>query len=172
MLNKFRRDKEKIQPPLRFNLSHLSRLNKLNSVLKKKQTEIWIAIDQQVSDLEAQLIKENTTLSNYELKLGIQYYVMKNSHPIHSSCLTINLVTRREMAKQMNDPSFDWWAKGMPILEQPYCFLLSQLFEQWHIAHRIPDIAMVWTTIQVEYQSSMLLKNNKWTFVTKYDEEI
>lgn len=171
MFNKFRRDKEKIQS-LRFNLSQLSKLNKLNKVLKRKQTEIWIAIDQQVSDLEARLTEKGTTLSNYELKLGIDYYVMKSSDPIHSSSSIVNLVTRREIAKQMNDPSFDWWAKGMPVLEQPYCFLLSQLFEQWDIALYIPDIAMVWTTIQVDYQSAMLLKNNKWTFVTKYDPDI
>ena len=168
MLGQLRGDDEKMKPH-HFNHTQLAKLNKLNEVLKKRQVELWSFIEEQISYLEKLLNQENKSLSGWELKLEIQFYIMKSSQPVHNMSLKVNRMTREKLSEQMNNSVFDWWTKGMPVLEEPCSYLLGQLFEQWQIVHRIPDIVMVWSNIQVEYQSSVLFKDKKWILITKKD---
>lgn len=168
MIGQLRGDNEKMKPH-RFNESQIAKLNKLNQVLREKQVELWGFVEEQITYLDKMLNQENTNFSNCELKLGIQFYMMKNSQPLHTMNLTINLNNRKEMAEQMTNLGFDWRTNEMTMLDEPTCYLLGQLYEQWQIAHHIPDIVMIWTTIQVDYQSSTLLKDNEWKLITRND---
>lgn len=168
MLDQLRGDTEKMNPHC-FSISQLDSLNRLNDVLRKRQIELWAFIDEQMSYLEGQINRDQTILNHCELKLDIHFYISKNSQHIHSMTLKINLNNRQEMASKMNNLGFDWWMKGIPMLEKPYSYLLAQLFEQWQIVHRIPDIVIVWTTVKKEFQSSLFLKNNQWMMVDRND---
>lgn len=162
---------EEEMKPVRFNLLQMGRLNKLNRILRKRQTELWDSIEEQIPHLERQPVRNAIYLRNYELRLAIQYYILKDSQPIYIATAIIKIETRKEMAEQMNNPHFDWSVKGMPRLKEPYCFLLGQLFQQHKIVQLIPDIAIIRTTIQFGFQSSIVMRNIKWTFVFREEDD-
>ena len=152
-------------PSIRFNLSQIERLKKLNRVLRTRQNELWNTIDEEVPRVERQLVGKLSTFRHYELSFAIRYFIMKESRPIYTATAVVKIESRKEIAAQMNNPHFDWSIKGMPPLEEPYCFLLGQLFQQPNIATSIPDIAIVQTTIQFRNQDKVMVQNKKWTFV-------
>lgn len=159
------RAEEEIKP-IRYNLTQIGRLNKLNQVLIKKQIQLWDTIEEQIPHVERQLVRAGNPSRNYELRIAIQYLILKDSRPIYSTMATVKIENRKEMAEQMNSPHFDWSVKGMPVLKEPYCFLLGQLFQQSNIVHQIPHIALICTTIQFGFQGNIIMKKAKWTFVT------
>ncbi|HUH18039.1 hypothetical protein [Albibacterium sp.] len=130
-----------------FNRVQLARLNKLNDTLKLEQQKIWGKISDYIYPLEIEKKMKDT---DYSIRVSLDFYLLKSIYSIHSQIFSSNILGIIGLKERFNTPEFDWWTEGMPVLDDPYCYLLSELFEQWLIMHRIPDIALISTSIQID----------------------
>ena len=148
-----------------YNKTQISRLNKLNELLKIRQETIVEKVLEHHAELELDREGGQSSLNDCTIKISMGYYVLESSYSIHSQVFSSAELGIKGFNNRFKNADFDWWADGMPVLDDSYCYLLSELFEQWLITHRIPDIALISMSIQIDNQNSILYKKGKWVFV-------
>lgn len=154
--------------PMNFNWRQIARLNHLNNLLMERQRELVRKIKDEIDELELQIIETPEQLSNYEVIATMNFYMKKNHQPVHSNSYYIDIKGLKGFLDKFENLEFDWHFGSLPVLDQPYCYLLSELFEYWEVVNCVSEIVMVWSSVCVDHQHAMVLYKGKWMSISKY----
>ena len=131
--------------------------NSLNRLLKEKEQQIVARAAIYLAQINERLNGNDTFTNDYELIAEVQYMIEGEDDAVHE--YHINCRNHMEGTKipGLLCSTEDWRECYMPVLDEPYCYLLHDLIGHSGLGNRIFDISTIWIDIHLYAQHCIKL---------------
>lgn len=134
----------------------LTFLNRLNYILKEKEQQIAEGAVFYLEILEQRLKAKDVFTHDYEVQVEVEYFSEETDEPIHTFLTDFHYQqTIIEKDYMMLLDKRDHRETYMPILEEPYCYLLHDLIDHSHIGDELFKIRNLWININIMDQHTI-----------------
>jgi len=136
---------------------HIAYLNRLNRLLKEKEALIVLRVTEYLGQVKQKIDSEDVFTNDYELEVEVQYYIKGGGDPSHVYHDHFRYERADEDIFGLLCSSEDWWESYMPVLDEPYCYLLHDLIDHSRLGSKLFSIATIWIDIRLTDQHCIRL---------------
>ncbi len=143
-------------------------LSALNKMLREKEVQITAKAKEYLTLLRNKLADKAAETTDYEFEAAVQFITFNtDGDPVYTSHWSFCIEDlENDTWHLVNDPETDDWREQyMPVLTDPYCYLMHDLYDHSGIGHEIYNIETIWTDYRMTDQNMMKFKNGRWAFV-------
>ena len=152
---------EKYKKRLKYDTpKRLAYLNDLNQLLKEKEKQIVEGATEYLSYIKQKIDNKDSFTKDYELEVEVQYYLKNGGDPVHVYWTNFRYERVEEEIFGLLCDGEDWRESYMPILNEPYCYLLHDLIDHSRLGNKLFSISNIWIDIHLhrrKYYSMQLV---------------
>jgi hypothetical protein len=138
----------------------LSNLNRALKMIEKESIERATVC----LEMAKKKLKDKDPFSTgYEVEARVEYYINDDDDPAHTFVDSFHYeqtVIDKDYMVLDNGNGTDWHREGyMPLLDEPYCYLLHDLMDHSHLNDKIYGIERIW--VDLIYRDQKGIKKNE-----------
>ena len=124
-------------------------LNRLNRLLKEKEKQIVAIATEYLSQIKRKIESKDSFTTDYNLVAEVQYCLKNGSGPAHVYWAPVRYEGDEKERFGLLCSDEDWREPYMPILDEPYCYLLHDLIDHSRLGSNLFKISSIWIDIQL-----------------------
>ena len=133
-------------------------LNSLNTLLKEKERQIVERAKIYLDEIRQKMESNDSFTNDYELEVIVQYYMKGGQDPAHEYTTHYRYEHGEDWGMLCSEE--DGRDSYMPVLDEPYCYLLHDLIDHSRIGEGLFRIGTIWIDVRLWDQHFVKLKTN------------